>query len=60
RPRSVVGLRKTPPPHPNPTPSTPPPNTPSPPPPLPADVIDKTQAKYFEAIERLTGQKLKA
>jgi phosphoribosylaminoimidazole-succinocarboxamide synthase len=27
---------------------------------LPADVIDKTQAKYFEAIERLTGEKLKA
>jgi phosphoribosylaminoimidazole-succinocarboxamide synthase len=29
-------------------------------PPLPQDVIDKTQAKYFEAIERLTGEKLKA
>jgi phosphoribosylaminoimidazole-succinocarboxamide synthase len=28
-------------------------------PPLPQDVIDKTQAKYFEAIERLTGEKLK-
>jgi phosphoribosylaminoimidazole-succinocarboxamide synthase len=27
---------------------------------LPADVITKTQAKYFEAIERLTGEKLKA
>lgn len=27
---------------------------------LPQDVIDKTQAKYFEAIERLTGEKLKA
>ncbi|WP_028102048.1 phosphoribosylaminoimidazolesuccinocarboxamide synthase [Pseudoduganella violaceinigra] len=26
---------------------------------LPAEVIEKTQAKYFEAIERLTGQKLK-
>lgn len=26
---------------------------------LPADVIEKTQAKYFEAIERLTGEKLK-
>jgi phosphoribosylaminoimidazole-succinocarboxamide synthase len=26
---------------------------------LPPDVIDKTQAKYFEAIERLTGEKLK-
>ena len=32
----------------------------APAPTLPADVIDKTQAKYFEAIERLTGQKLKA
>ena len=32
----------------------------APAPALPADVIDKTQAKYFEAIERLTGQKLKA
>jgi phosphoribosylaminoimidazole-succinocarboxamide synthase len=29
-------------------------------PPLPQDVIAKTQAKYFEAIERLTGEKLKA
>jgi len=28
-------------------------------PPLPAEVIEKTQAKYFEAIERLTGEKLK-
>jgi phosphoribosylaminoimidazole-succinocarboxamide synthase len=27
---------------------------------LPDDVINKTQAKYFEAIERLTGEKLKA
>ncbi|MGW8394719.1 phosphoribosylaminoimidazolesuccinocarboxamide synthase [Pseudoduganella sp. HUAS MS19] len=26
---------------------------------LPAEVIEKTQAKYFEAIERLTGEKLK-
>lgn len=26
---------------------------------LPTDVIEKTQAKYFEAIERLTGEKLK-
>ena len=26
---------------------------------LPADVIEKTQAKYFEALERLTGEKLK-
>jgi phosphoribosylaminoimidazole-succinocarboxamide synthase len=26
---------------------------------LPQDVIGKTQAKYFEAIERLTGEKLK-
>ncbi|MES2758318.1 MAG: phosphoribosylaminoimidazolesuccinocarboxamide synthase [Pseudomonadota bacterium] len=26
---------------------------------LPMDVISKTQAKYFEAIERLTGEKLK-
>ncbi|MDQ2821158.1 MAG: phosphoribosylaminoimidazolesuccinocarboxamide synthase [Pseudomonadota bacterium] len=32
----------------------------APAPALPADVIDKTQAKYFEAIERLTGEKLKA
>eukprot|EP01034_Spumella_vulgaris_P034943 gene34943-43090_t len=31
----------------------------APAPALPADVIDKTQAKYFEAIERLTGEKLK-
>ncbi len=27
-------------------------------PPLPAEVIDKTAAKYREAYERLTGQKL--
>jgi phosphoribosylaminoimidazole-succinocarboxamide synthase len=27
---------------------------------LPMDVISRTQAKYFEAIERLTGEKLKA
>lgn len=32
----------------------------APAPALPANVIDKTQAKYFEAIERLTGDKLKA
>jgi len=32
----------------------------APAPALPDDVIDKTQAKYFEAIERLTGAKLKA
>jgi phosphoribosylaminoimidazole-succinocarboxamide synthase len=32
----------------------------APAPPLPAEVIDKTQAKYFEAIERLTGKKLEA
>jgi phosphoribosylaminoimidazole-succinocarboxamide synthase len=32
----------------------------APAPALPADVIAKTQAKYFEAIERLTGEKLKA
>ena len=32
----------------------------APAPALPADVIEKTQAKYFEAIERLTGEKLKA
>jgi len=31
----------------------------APAPALPADVIAKTQAKYFEAIERLTGEKLK-
>lgn len=31
----------------------------APAPALPADVIDKTQAKYFEAIERLTGEKVK-
>jgi phosphoribosylaminoimidazole-succinocarboxamide synthase len=35
-------------------------NKTAPAPNLPADVIDKTQAKYFEAIERLTGDKLKA
>ncbi|HEY1044157.1 MAG TPA: phosphoribosylaminoimidazolesuccinocarboxamide synthase [Telluria sp.] len=28
-------------------------------PPVPADVIDKTKAKYLEALDRLTGQKLK-
>ena len=32
----------------------------APAPALPDDVINKTQAKYFEAIERLTGAKLKA
>ena len=32
----------------------------APAPALPADVIEKTQAKYFEAIERLTGNQLKA
>ncbi len=31
----------------------------APAPALPADVIEKTQAKYFEAIERLTGEKVK-
>jgi phosphoribosylaminoimidazole-succinocarboxamide synthase len=35
-------------------------NKTAPAPNLPPDVIDKTQAKYFEAIERLTGSKLKA
>jgi phosphoribosylaminoimidazole-succinocarboxamide synthase len=35
-------------------------NKTAPAPNLPADVITKTQAKYFEAIERLTGDKLKA
>jgi phosphoribosylaminoimidazole-succinocarboxamide synthase len=35
-------------------------NKTAPAPSLPADVIDRTQAKYFEAIERLTGEKLKA
>jgi phosphoribosylaminoimidazole-succinocarboxamide synthase len=35
-------------------------NKTAPAPALPKDVIDKTQAKYFEAIERLTGEKLKA
>jgi phosphoribosylaminoimidazole-succinocarboxamide synthase len=28
----------------------------SPPPPLPADVVDRTRAKYVEAYERLTGR----
>jgi phosphoribosylaminoimidazole-succinocarboxamide synthase len=32
----------------------------APAPALPPDVIARTQAKYFEAIERLTGEKLKA
>ena len=32
----------------------------APAPALPDHVINKTQAKYFEAIERLTGEKLKA
>ena len=32
----------------------------APAPSLPLDVINKTQAKYFEAIERLTGKKLEA
>jgi phosphoribosylaminoimidazole-succinocarboxamide synthase len=32
----------------------------APAPALPEDVINKTQAKYFEAIERLTGARLKA
>ncbi|MDB5775174.1 MAG: phosphoribosylaminoimidazole-succinocarboxamide synthase [Herbaspirillum sp.] len=31
----------------------------APPPALPADVIEKTGAKYREALERLTGEKLK-
>lgn len=35
-------------------------NKTAPAPALPLDVIGKTQAKYFEAIERLTGEKLKA
>jgi phosphoribosylaminoimidazole-succinocarboxamide synthase len=35
-------------------------NKTAPAPSLPADVIGRTQAKYFEAIERLTGEKLKA
>lgn len=35
-------------------------NKTAPPPPLPADVVEKTGAKYMEAIERLTGEKLKA
>jgi phosphoribosylaminoimidazole-succinocarboxamide synthase len=29
----------------------------SPPPPLPADVVEKTRAKYVEAYERLSGRK---
>jgi phosphoribosylaminoimidazole-succinocarboxamide synthase len=29
----------------------------SPPPPLPADVVEKTRAKYVEAFEKLTGRK---
>jgi phosphoribosylaminoimidazole-succinocarboxamide synthase len=29
----------------------------SPPPPLPADVVEKTRAKYVEAYEKLTGKK---
>ena len=35
-------------------------NKTAPAPNLPMDVISRTQAKYFEAIERLTGEKLKA
>jgi phosphoribosylaminoimidazole-succinocarboxamide synthase len=35
-------------------------NKTAPAPNLPPDVISRTQAKYFEAIERLTGEKLKA
>ena len=35
-------------------------NKTAPAPSLPPDVIDKTQAKYLEAIERLTGSPLKA
>jgi phosphoribosylaminoimidazole-succinocarboxamide synthase len=31
-----------------------------PPPPLPADVVDKTAAKYREALTRLTGEELHA
>ena len=27
-----------------------------PPPPLPADVLERTRAKYVEAYERLTGE----
>jgi phosphoribosylaminoimidazole-succinocarboxamide synthase len=30
----------------------------SPPPELPADVVEKTRAKYLEAVERLTGARL--
>ena len=33
-------------------------NKTAPPPPLPAEVIEKTAAKYREALERLTGEKL--
>ena len=29
----------------------------SPPPPLPADVVERTRAKYVEAYERLSGKK---
>ncbi|MBW1916080.1 MAG: phosphoribosylaminoimidazolesuccinocarboxamide synthase, partial [Deltaproteobacteria bacterium] len=29
-----------------------------PPPKLPADIIEKTRARYLEALERLTGQGL--
>lgn len=29
----------------------------TPPPPLPAEVVDKTRARYIEAFEKLTGQK---
>jgi phosphoribosylaminoimidazole-succinocarboxamide synthase len=35
-------------------------NKTAPPPPLPLEVVEKTGAKYMEAIERLTGEKLKA
>jgi phosphoribosylaminoimidazole-succinocarboxamide synthase len=35
-------------------------NKTAPAPNLPGDVIARTQAKYYEAIERLTGEKLKA
>ncbi|MBV8665714.1 MAG: phosphoribosylaminoimidazolesuccinocarboxamide synthase [Burkholderiaceae bacterium] len=34
-------------------------NKTAPPPPLPAEVVEKTAAKYREALERLTGEKLK-
>ena len=33
-------------------------NKTAPPPPLPIDVVEKTAAKYREALERLTGEKL--